>query len=182
MFSRPLSSLRTQVGGRQLAPRQPCWSSYGAASAPSLLIRSCCVEMATSTARCNFCRSDTPLRDLVVGDTFQDRRQPGQQDAAPDGSPTVHQPFQSSQPVPQATPSTRARFRQLLAELRRASAMAVPRCIVSRNAMAWAECLEGAISGHQFWAVLCRYPCRLLLVKVPKGTDRIAELKLRLRL
>ena len=42
--------------------------------------------------------------------------------------------------------------------------------------------LEGAISGHQSWAVLCRYRCRLLLAEVLKGTDRNAELNLRLRL
>ena len=69
-----------------------------------------------------------------------------------------------------------------LAELRRASAMALPRCIVSRYATALAESLEGAMSGHQFWAVLCRYSCRLLLAEVPKGTDRNLELKLRLRM
>ena len=44
---------------------------------------------------------------------------------------------------------------QVLPELRRASAMALPRCIVSRYATAWAESLEGAISGHQTWALLC---------------------------
>ena len=38
--------------------------------------------------------------------------------------------------------------------------------------------LAGAISGHQSWAVLCR----LLLAEVPKGSDRNAELKLRLQL
>ena len=60
--------------------------------------------------------------------------------------------------------------------------MAIPRCIVSRCATAWAESLEGATSGHQSWAVLCRYRCRLLLAEVPKGSDRNAELKLRLLL
>ena len=74
------------------------------------------------------------------------------------------------------------RVKQLLADLRRASAMAIPRCIVSHCATAWTECLEGAISGHQSWAVLCRYRCRLLLAEVPKGSDRNAELKLRLQL
>ena len=52
--------------------------------------------------------------------------------------------------------------KQLLAELRRASAMALQRCIVSRSATAWAESLEGAISSHQSWALLCRHRCRLL--------------------
>ena len=59
--------------------------------------------------------------------------------------------------------------------------MAPPRCIVSRYATA-AESLEGAISGHQSWAAFCRYRCRLLLAEVARGTDRNAELKLRLRL
>ena len=45
-------------------------------------------------------------------------------------------------------------------ELRRASAMALPRCVVSRYATAWAESLEGAVSGHQSWALLCRCRCR----------------------
>ena len=46
-------------------------------------------------------------------------------------------------------------------------AMALPRCVVSRNATARAESLEGAMSGHQSWAVLCRYRCRLLLAEIP---------------
>ena len=55
------------------------------------------------------------------------------------------------------------RDKHLLSELRRASAMALPRCVVSRYATAWAESLEGAMSGHQSWVLLCRYRCRLLL-------------------
>ena len=75
----------------------------------------------------------------------------------------------------QVTPPTTARFRtapfetlsterdkQLLAELRRASAMALPRCVVSRHATPFAESFEGAMSGHQSWAHLCRNRCRLL--------------------
>ena len=57
------------------------------------------------------------------------------------------------------------RDKQVLAELRRASAMALPRCTVSRYAAAWAESLEGAMSGHLSWALLCRYRCRLLLTR-----------------
>ena len=67
------------------------------------------------------------------------------------------------------------RDKQPLADLRRVSAMAIPRCIVSRNAPAWAESLEGAISGHQSRAALCRHRCRLLLAEVPKGCDRNVE-------
>ena len=74
------------------------------------------------------------------------------------------------------------RDKQLLTELRRASAMALPRCVVSRYATAWAESLEGAMSGHQSWALLCRYHCRLLLAEIPKGVDRNSELKQRLHL
>ena len=68
------------------------------------------------------------------------------------------------------------RDKQLLSELLRASAMALPRCVVSRHATAWAESLEGAMSGHQSWALLCRYRCRLLLAQIPSGVDRNAEL------
>ena len=49
--------------------------------------------------RCSHCKSDILTRDLTVGDTHQDRRQPGHKDAAPDGSPAVKQPPHSSQPV-----------------------------------------------------------------------------------
>ena len=127
-----------------------------------------------------FCKSETPLRDLIVGDTFQDRRQPGHQDAAPG---------------PAMIPSTTARFRTASfatsfsqSETSSCSSQSLRNgssalhCKVSRHATAWAESLEGATSGHQSWAVLCRNPCCLLLPEVPKGTDRNAELKLRLRL
>ena len=60
--------------------------------------------------------------------------------------------------------------------------MVIPCCVVSRYATAWAETLEEAIGGHQSWAVLYRYRCRLLLAEIPKGVDRNAELKLRLQL
>ena len=104
-------------------------------------------------AECNFCWSDNPLRELRVGDTFQDRRQ---------------QFPQSSQPVPPGEPLDSPlpncpirdvvltdRDKHLLGELRLASAMALPRCVVSRYATAWAESFEGAMSGHQCWALLC---------------------------
>ena len=67
-------------------------------------------------------------------------------------------------------------------ELRWASAMALPRCAVSRYATAWEESLEGAVSGHQSWALLCRYRCRTLLAEIPKGVDRNYEMKHRLQL
>ena len=55
--------------------------------------------------------SDIPLRDTVVGDTFQNRRQPGHPDAAPGGPPSVHQPLTAHSQCHQVTPSATARFR-----------------------------------------------------------------------
>ena len=137
-----------------------------------------------------------PLRELRVGDTFQDRRQPGHQSAVPGGAAADQQPPRSSRRVPpgdllddRPLPdcaildiALTERDKQLITELRRASAMALPPCVVSRYATAWAESLEGAMSGHQSWALLCRYRCRLLLAKIPKGVDRNSELKQRLHL
>ena len=128
--------------------------------------------------------------------TFQDRRHPGHQDAAASGLATGQQLLQSAQPVPPGEPLDDSplpncpiwdvvltdRERQLLTELRCASTMALPRCVVSRYATAWAESLEGAMSGHQSWALLCRYRCRLLIAEIPKGVDRNSELKQRLHL
>ena len=54
------------------------------------LDRAACVARGTSRSqrysRCNFSGSDTPLRELRVGDTFQGRRQPGHQNAAASGT------------------------------------------------------------------------------------------------
>ena len=74
------------------------------------------------------------------------------------------------------------RDEQLLPELRRASAMGFPRCVVSQSATAWAESLQGPVSSHQSWALLCCYRCRLLLAEIPKGVDRNSVLKQRLQL
>ena len=57
------------------------------------LSRQACVACGTVRSqrchRCSLCKSDTPLRELRVGDTYQDRRQPGHQDAA--ARPAVRQ-------------------------------------------------------------------------------------------
>ena len=55
---------------------------------------------------------------------------------------------------------------QLLADVNRASAGAIPRSIISQYATAWAESSEGALNGHQAWAILCRYRCQSLLAEV----------------
>ena len=136
------------------------------------LNRQACVGLrGLSGRRCNFCGSDTPLRELRVGDAFQGRRQSGHQNAVAGGTAASQQLPQSSQPVPPGEPlddsplpncpildvvrTDRDKF--VLTELRRASAMALPRCVVSRYATVWAESLEGVMSGHQSWALLCRY-------------------------
>ena len=178
-------------GGQQLLP-----DSVGQLR---WLDRAACVACGTIRSqrcrRCNLCGRDTPLRELRVGDTFQDRRQAWHQDAAAGGPATRQQLPQSSQPVPPGEPLDDSplpncsigdvvltgRDKYLLTELRRASAMALPRCVVSRYATAWEESLEGATSGHQSWALLCRCRCRLLRAGIPKGVDRNSELKQRLQ-
>ena len=91
---------------------------------------------------------------LRVGGTFQDRRQPGIRT-----QPAVLH-------LGGCSPSFAMPWR-----------WHSPRCVVSRCATAWAESLEGAMSDHQSWALLCRYRCRLLLAGIPKGVDRNSELK-----
>ena len=138
--------------------------------------------------------SATPTGATLLSTNFPYRRQPGHQDAAASGLAAGKQLPQSSQPVPPGDPLDDSplpncsirdvvltdRDKQLLSELRLASAMALPRCAVSRYATAWAESLDGAMSSHQSWALLCRYHSRLLLAEIPKGVDRNSELKQRL--
>ena len=145
--------------------------------------------------RCNSCGFGTPLRELRGGDTFQDGRQRGHQDAAAIGMAACQYPPQKSRPVPNRRTTDDSPFpncpirdivltdrdKQLLPELRQASAMALPRCLVSRYATAWAESLQGTMSGHLSWALLCRFRCRLLLAEIPKGVDRNSELRQRLQ-
>ena len=105
---------------------------------------------ATDAALCN---SNTPLRELLVLDIFQDRRQPGHRNAALGGA-AADQPVPPGEPLddsplpncPIRDTVFTERDMQLLTELRRASAVALPRCVVSRYATAWAESLEGARS------------------------------------
>ena len=121
---------------------------------------------------------EIPFRTDDSPDTVQQRcvrQQPPQ--SAPQVTLLTTARYQT---VPLGTLLSTERDKQLLPELRRASAMALPRCVVSRYATAWAESLKGAMSGHQSWALLCRHRCRLLLAEIPKGVDRNSELKLRL--
>ena len=136
-------------------------------------------------------QKETATRDIIVGNIFQDRRQPGRPRAAKSQPTPLHQPLFGSQSIPQGDPFDDSplpnspipdfviteRDAQLPGDLYRASAMAILRSIVSWYGMAWAESLEGALNGHQSWAILCRYHCRLLQAEVPKGSDRNTEYK-----
>ena len=116
------------------------------------------------------------LGDLREGNIFQDRRQPGHQDAGA-SQPNPHRLSTTSQSIPEGEPLDDSPLpinpvrdivitesdKQLLADLRKA-----PRCIISRYATAWAE-LSGLVS-----VVAGPGP--------PFGSDRNAELKQRLRL
>ena len=97
---------------------------------------------------------------------------------------TPPSPPDSPQPIPQGDPSddgplplspirdvaATERDAQLLVDLRRASVVAIPR----RR--------DGALTGHQCWAILCRYRCRQLLAEVPTGVrQKHTQLKQRLR-
>ena len=89
---------------------------------------------------------------------------------APIGSQPIPQedhPDDSPLPNPIRDIAITERGAQLLINFRSASAMAVPRSIVSRCATAWAEILERAL-----WAIRCRFRCRLLLAEVPDGSHR----------
>ena len=71
---------------------------------------------------------------------------------------------------------------QLLADLRRASAVTVPRSTVCRYAAAWGESHEGAPK----WSLVLGHPppisWPLTACRSSKGSDRNTELKQRLQL
>ena len=101
--------------------------------------------------------------NFALGDTFQDRRQPGR--------PAVRQTVNSLRACRQDLQEnlwTTDRDKQLLSELRRASAMALPRCVVSRYATEFRRSHERSpVPG---------------LAEISKGVGRDPELKQRLHL
>ena len=123
-------------------------------------LRPCDTIRSRRCRQCTLCRSDTPFRDLRVGDIKKHRptarfpitsllraRSQCHQVTSFDDGPLPNCPIRDTILTEKDT--------QVVPELRRASAMALWRCIVSRYATAWAESLEGAISRHQTWALLC---------------------------
>ena len=138
----------------------------------------CGIIRSQQCRRCNFCWSDTPLRELRVGTgktaaqaSGRSGRRHGSRSATPSGRAASTKRTSGRQPASELPHLGRRSD----SELRRASAMALPRCVVSRGATAWAESLGG-------WALLCRYSCRFLLAEVTQGVDRKSELKQRLHL
>ena len=134
--------------------------------------------------------ADTATWDTPMDDVLQDRRQPGHQDAAV-SQPNPHQPSATAQPIPQgdtvvdsplpSRPSSGDRYHRT----RQAAARRSPPSLSdgpSTHGLPIRHCLEGAIHGHQSWAVLCRYRYRLVLAEVPQGSDRNTEVKQRLQL
>ena len=99
--SRPHAAHGSEARKTTAAPRKRC----EAPQPRSCRLTTCDTIRSQRCRRCTFCRSDTPLRDLRVGDTFQDRRQPGHQGAAPGDMPAGQQPPQGAQPVPQVLPN-----------------------------------------------------------------------------
>ena len=84
------------------------------------LDRAACIACGTirprRCRRCTLCGSDTLLRELRVGATFQDRRQPGHQDAAAGGTAGGQQLLRASSRYLQENLWTTARFRTALSE------------------------------------------------------------------
>ena len=58
----------------------------------------------------------------------------------------------------------------------------VPKSVATRLADSWAEAIEGSIAGHEVWGFLARYRSKMLMGPVPKGMDRVEEIKRRLEL
>ena len=71
------------------------------------LDRAVCVICGTLRSRrghrCSHCRADTATRDLVIGNIFHHRRQPGHQDVTAN-RPTPHRLLVGTRPVPQGEP------------------------------------------------------------------------------
>ena len=60
--------------------------------------------------------------------------------------------------------------------------MAIPRGIVSRDTTAWAESLETALDGHQFWGNFLSVSLPHFVAEIRKGLDRNGPSKRRLQL
>ena len=158
------------------------------------LDRAACVACDTILSRrcrrCSSCKSDTPLRDLVVGDTFQDRRKPGHQDAAPAARPPFTTLLTARCQCHQVTSSTTARFRTAPFETS-FSRSETSSCLLNfaeppqwlfRAAQSLTTPQPGQKALKEPSVVTSPGLCCAVFVAaccwLPKGTDRNAELKL----
>ena len=148
------------------------------------LDRAVCVVCGTIRSqrcnRCGLCQSKTPLHELLVVDTFQDRQR-GHQSAAPSGATADQQPPQSSQPVRPGDPLDDS-------PLPNCPTGHCPRRVrqaATRRASPSLRDGTPAMRGLSIRHGLGRKPRRShgrSPAEVTKGTDRNSELNLRLRL
>ena len=133
-------------GAREPEIREQALTPESIAQLRQLDRRACVVRGAVRSRRgnrCNHCRVGIATR---VGNLFQDRRRPCHQEHASGGAAN-HRLLEAPQPTPRDdSPAPDSPVRdiamresdtEMLGELRRASAVAIPRCVVSRYATAW---------------------------------------------
>ena len=160
-----------------------------------VVCRVCASIRAATTPHCGTCGCATPTRPLQLGDVVPDRRRGGSQGgssatqpgghvppaSAGSGSPDTQNSYLSVAVVPrEVTVSEDAR--SMAQGLRQHTLEELPMSVAARAGTCMAESLEGCMAGNATWGFLARYRSRTLLAHVPKGTDRVAELKRRLRL
>ena len=149
-------------------------------------IRACTVPF------CSHCGIATPMREPRVGDIVPDRRrgdnpQPATQTPSADG---VGQPAPSQDEEEDNTPASDlfrdvrlpANFDNDAKQLSVPPLMRTPLSVCERFASAWTKALEGCMADHPAWSVLARFRCKLLKGPVPRGEDRVDEIKKRLHL
>ena len=97
----------------------------------------------------------------------------GEADEAPEPGSVAAVPREAHLPDP---------ARLLAAELRKHTLQELPISTAARMGTCMAEALEGCMAGDSAWGFLAQHRSRMLLAHVPKGMDRVMELKRRLRL
>ena len=145
--------------------------------------------------QCGRCDIATPTRALILGDVVPDARigqhnlDPGANAQGGGSLDAPREPTEShnsidgeAAPVLLRAVSLTAGSKETLPFLQRPSPLLSSQAVASRFAIAWAESLQGSMSGDETWALLCRYRRKLLLADLLVGTDRNEELKRRLRL
>ena len=157
--------------------------------------RVCASIRARSTPHCNSCGCATPTRPLQLGDIVPDRRRGGSQGdhdmshPSSQGRANVAAPASSDDSAGHASVAAVAReasvseaAKEMAKGLRRHALFELPVSVAARMGVCLAESLESCMAGDETWGFLAQHRSRLLLAHVPRGTDRVSELKRRLRL